>query len=526
MRPPHLLLLLLSHRFSAASLFPHTSIGSLWGTNIHFTAPSSPMELPLLSAAFRVARMDFTWSSIETTCGAYDFSAYDLLLASLTAVNVTPYWILDYSNPACYPPAAPGSRSCATPACIAGYARFAAAAGAHFRGRGVLWESVNEPNGMGGDPPAVIAALCAGAGGALRALGEAFVGPATAGVPLDYLASAIDAGLLSSVSGVSVHPYRAAAPEDALGDLAALRALLDAKGGAGLPILSGEWGYTSAEPPCAYGNRRDRATQGKYVPRMWFTTLLAGLTGVPQIHYDWKDDGANLTDCESNFGSITATADPGAPFSPKPAYLAALAAQRAVGGAAAAAGRVKGVVLDPPAAALNVTPASAFVLAFSGGSLPGGVAFAAWTNVSTCPQGGGGAPCGGAGTNASEGACLAAGCCFFGASSCTAPQPLAVACPASVELRRDCGFSGVSRAQCEGRGCCWDANEPAAGGPQCFFREPLGAVGAAFPVAPLPADTCFEASDVFGFDRGRVCAAAGAVRVALTDGPQYLRALV
>ena len=88
---------------------------------------------------------------------------------------------------------------------------------------------------MGGDNATAIAALCAGAGGALRALGEAFVGPATAGVALDYLASAISAGLLSSVAGVSVHPYRAAPlprgrARGQLGDLAALRTLLDARG--------------------------------------------------------------------------------------------------------------------------------------------------------------------------------------------------------------------------------------------------------------------------------------------------------
>ncbi len=29
-------------------------------------------------------------------------------------------------------------------------------------------------------------------------------------------------------------------------------------------------------------------TQGKYVPRMWFPTVLAGLVGMPQIYCDWK----------------------------------------------------------------------------------------------------------------------------------------------------------------------------------------------------------------------------------------------
>jgi hypothetical protein len=45
-----------------------------------------------------------------------------------------------------------------------------------------------------------------------------------------------------------------------------------------LPILSGEWGYTSADLPCFYGNRVDEATQGKYAVRMLLTNTLAGVS--------------------------------------------------------------------------------------------------------------------------------------------------------------------------------------------------------------------------------------------------------
>ncbi len=79
-----------------------------------------------------MARTDFTWAAVERECGRYNFSAYDSLLSSLAPFNVTPYWILDYNSP-CYPPP-PGApaRSCASPACAAGYARLAAAAGVAF----------------------------------------------------------------------------------------------------------------------------------------------------------------------------------------------------------------------------------------------------------------------------------------------------------------------------------------------------------------------------------------------------------
>jgi hypothetical protein len=65
--------------------------------------------------------MDFDWGSIESTCGQYNFAAYDTLLATMVGVGVRPYWIMDYGN-ACYP-AAPGQpgNSCTTTACIAAY---------------------------------------------------------------------------------------------------------------------------------------------------------------------------------------------------------------------------------------------------------------------------------------------------------------------------------------------------------------------------------------------------------------------
>ena len=48
-----------------------------WGVNVHFTS-APPAVMDRLSAAFRIARMDFTWAGVEpTTRGVYDFRAYD-----------------------------------------------------------------------------------------------------------------------------------------------------------------------------------------------------------------------------------------------------------------------------------------------------------------------------------------------------------------------------------------------------------------------------------------------------------------
>ena len=118
-------------------------VGDGWGTNIHFTSENAVGELAMLSSAFKVARMDFTWGSVERVAGVYDFSAYDHLLSLMQQHAVRPYWILDYGN-SLYPPA-PGapSKSCDTAACIAAFGAFAAAAAQRFKGNGIIWETVN-----------------------------------------------------------------------------------------------------------------------------------------------------------------------------------------------------------------------------------------------------------------------------------------------------------------------------------------------------------------------------------------------
>ena len=68
------------------------------GINIHFTE-ARPGEMEMLAAAFRVARMDFSWGATEREKGVYDFSAYDRLLQSCDANKVRALFILDYNNP-------------------------------------------------------------------------------------------------------------------------------------------------------------------------------------------------------------------------------------------------------------------------------------------------------------------------------------------------------------------------------------------------------------------------------------------
>ena len=260
----------------------------------------------MLAKAFKVARMDFHWDNIEKKRGVYDFTAWDGLLQIMEAHNVRPYWILDYGNPlypyveppsavncstrelcnqtcamswpmgtcddgayyCCGAPGCQGNHKCAsnphvsgcycdgktgtsggdagcdTPECINAFGKFAQAAVDHFKGHDIIWECINEPNGMGHDTAIDLAALCKSAGKAFRAAGELFVGPTTAGMDWKYLNTSMAHGILDAFGAVSVHPYRSTAPETALDDWVRLRSLIQEYGTTTtqkqMPMLSGE----------------------------------------------------------------------------------------------------------------------------------------------------------------------------------------------------------------------------------------------------------------------------------------------
>ena len=368
---------------------------------------------------------------------------------------------------------------CTDNACVNAFGAFAGAAAAHFAGHGIIFECTNEPNGMGRANTTLIAEICLAAGTQVRGVGELWVGPTTAGIDLPYLKAAFANGILSGPGGfsqVSVHPYRSEAPEDVLADYAALRALISNYSTEPLQINAGEWGYTSALPPCVYGNKRDRILQGKFVPRMWLVNTLGAVN--VSILYDFRDDGNNATNCESNFGSVfdSPTGNASQPFPPKPAFRAALAAQTGVGNAAGFSARVTPTSIVPGGFA--AAPEDVFILQFSDGSVPGGFTFAAWTNATL--------------------------------DSCNVTQ-----------ARVDCGFDGITEDACLARGCCFSELAPPPGEPQCFTG--LAPLAVTF-VAPRP-EICLGVVDVFGYSRGNVCSLpSGLLTINVTDGPAYLLA--
>jgi hypothetical protein len=129
--------------------------------------------------------------------------------------------------------------------------------------------------------------------------------------------------VLQYLDAVSVHPYRDIhhPPETARSDYQRLRALIDSyappdrKGG--IPILSGEWGYSTQNGGVSL------ETQAAFAARQQLSNLFYD---VPlSIWYDWKNDGPDPNDNEHNFGTVFAD------LKPKPAYEAIATLTRELG---------------------------------------------------------------------------------------------------------------------------------------------------------------------------------------------------
>lgn len=296
-----------------------TTVPEGLGVNIHFCDPK-PGEMPMLAAGgFTVVRMDYYWDGIETKPGEYDFSAYDRLISALAPHKVRPIFILDYSNVHYDKGQSPSSDEGR-----AAFARWAVASVKHFRGHGVIWEMYNEPNISFWRPTPntgdyIKLALTVGKAIRQAEPNETYVGPATSGVALPFLEECFKAGLLKYWDAVTIHPYRQQEPETATTDFRKLRALIAryAPKGKHIPIISGEWGYSSA------WSGMDPDRQGKALPRQFLTNIMNELP--ISIWYDWHDDGLDVKDSECHFGSVFnayhASREP--VYDPKPAYLAA-----------------------------------------------------------------------------------------------------------------------------------------------------------------------------------------------------------
>ena len=239
---------------------------------------------------------------------------YDAQLTQLDAMGVRPVWVVSYTN-TLYDENLPPH----TDAGLKAFARFAGAAAAHFRNRGVLWEIWNEPN-----EPNFWAAASRAPTSTRR---WSKPPPRRSGRPTP--SAPILAGAISQIRPAlhrdlpSASSARTASPRSpsiriatgsrsrssvTIADVRALIARYTPAGRRPTPIVCSEWGYTTAT------DQTSEADQGRYIVRMYLVNLLSGVDLT--IFYDWTDDGSNPADNESRFGIVRQD------LTPKPAYTA------------------------------------------------------------------------------------------------------------------------------------------------------------------------------------------------------------
>lgn len=314
--------------FFAPAQIPSATIPSGVGVNIHFVTGRTE-DLDMIAAGgFKFIRMDFSWESTEPKRGEYNWKAYDELTANLERRGIRAIYILDYVHSAyeetvdaTHPFTREAQKHTASPRhpeSIAAFARWSAAAAKHFHGHQIIWEIYNEPNGFFWKPKPDANEYAALALATAKAIHETepsatVVAPALSGFEWPFFETLFKSGALEYLDAVTVHPYRDQhmAPETAASDYKKLREMIARYAPSGkknMPILSGEWGYSTH----AHGVSLE--TQAAYAVRQQLSNLLSG---VPlSIWYDWKNDGEDANENEHNFGTVMND------LQPKPAYIA------------------------------------------------------------------------------------------------------------------------------------------------------------------------------------------------------------
>ncbi len=277
-------------------------LSSRLGVNIHLLNDDAALE-SAQSAGFSFVRMDLTWASVEKN-GAYVFSGYDRLRASLEARGMGVLWILDYGHPE------HGGAQPHSSADIAAFARYAEAAANHFHGHKTKYEIWNEPNLRRFLPePSIYPELLNQAiAGIRKADAQASISTGgISGLDFHFLSRFVPNAAGPDIDAIAVHPYRDTRPESILSDWMRLRSLVDAQFRLRMPIWDTEWGYSSAgfSPEALYGDGHAEAArkrQAVFAVRQFLTVWMLNLPLA--VWYDLRDDGSDPKDRESNFGLL------------------------------------------------------------------------------------------------------------------------------------------------------------------------------------------------------------------------------
>ncbi len=303
----------------------HSDLSCRLGVNIHLLRDDHDLDLAQ-AAGFQFVRMDMLWSNVERG-GRYRFFAYDRLLHALEVRGMGVLWILDYGHPD-HGSGVPRSRSD-----IVAFGHFAGAAAGHFKGRNVGYEIWNEPNTSQFWDPAPdaseYATLLREAVAAIRGADpSAKVSTGgVSGIDQAFLSRAVDPRLTVGLTAIGIHPYPKTGPESIANQLAMLRDWATHALGVDVEIWDTEWGYSSTDVlKDAHSDGHSAASRQLQAALAVREILTVWAVGLPlAVWYDLRDDGANATNPEQNYGLLDSSGNE------KPAMNAVRTLMRAVG---------------------------------------------------------------------------------------------------------------------------------------------------------------------------------------------------
>ncbi|GCE30043.1 hypothetical protein KDA_55270 [Dictyobacter alpinus] len=302
---------------------PTHDASSQFGNGLHFESYDPNLAPLVATTGAGWARADLTWANIEKTQGQYDFSVYDPWMNALQQQGITPFVILDYSNPLY-----DGGNTPYDDAGYSAYANYAQAVLHHYGSQITAVEVWNEYNWNAAGPcsrsTSCYVQLLKTAYQAVKAVNTniTVVGGAVAEDESGWFDGIFQGGGLQYMDAVSGHPYtdkQTAAPENTAGTsldqqmIGLEGAIKQYNNGQPKPIWISELGWPTC---CAHVNETDQAN---YLVR---GAVLALAGGVQKFFwYDFLDDGGNPDYTEHHFGVLRLPDSTGT-YTPKPSYAA------------------------------------------------------------------------------------------------------------------------------------------------------------------------------------------------------------
>ncbi|RVT63844.1 glycoside hydrolase family 5 [Niallia taxi] len=279
-----------------------TTIPNNIGIQTHMI--NSPVNVNLIKDnGFKIVREDIRWANVEKLKNNYDYTIYDSFNQNLVKNNIRPYYTLGFSNPLYEE-----NNSILTEEGRKAFVKFVEKTVKRYSNQNAIWEIWNEPNIESFWSPNFTSI-----DGYLKLVEETatvikkydksgiIVAPALSGISshsLLWLEESFNKGILTYIDAISVHPYRSENPETVIEDYKKLRKLISIYSDKHIPIISGEWGYSTAL--AWYGSKLTEKQQAEYLVRMLLVNLYSNVE--ISILYDWKNGGDNPDEGEQNFG--------------------------------------------------------------------------------------------------------------------------------------------------------------------------------------------------------------------------------